>query len=599
MCSTDLSYLELVAEVDSLVESLTRWESTAPDWGEARACRFLVRQLIKRLGPFRIRLESPLVVATLGGTGVGKSALVNALIGAEVVATGKARPVTHRPVLICRPDLSPQSLGIDPAAVELVQHELPALAHLVLIDCPDPDTTEASEAPGTNLARLRQILPHCDVLLVVTTQQKYRSGRVAEELARAAPGARLVFVQTHADCEEDIREDWRRVLDPKYASGHIFLVDCLAALADAQAGLEPRGEFAALKDLLTRQLVGSAAARIRRANLLDLVEQTLSACARRIDEAMPRIRRLEEAIAQHRQRLASRLSTQIQSELLSSQRLWESRLLGTIVQRWGFSPFAVLLRLYHGLGSLVLRGLMLRARTPAQMALWGAAQGVWSWRGWRQRRQADSTAARAVAGCWDEEELRAAALVIEGFAAEAGLDRHAARLETTQVEAAQASADVAERLATEVQSLLDRAAQRHTGWWTRLRYDFLLVAMLAALLYRLAKNFFYDSWVASPPAPLLGLDFYLLSAFWLAVWCGLLVWSFASRLRRGLKKQVARWAEGWVSPRLASALFATLESQCRQIDPCRQELARLQEQVATLKRQIALSGSPLGHQRSG
>ena len=75
----------------------------------------------------------------------------------------------------------------------------PSLANLVLVDCPDPDTTDA---PGpacpsdTTLARLRRILPLCDVLIVTTTQQKYRSARVAEELAAAAPGARLVFVQT-------------------------------------------------------------------------------------------------------------------------------------------------------------------------------------------------------------------------------------------------------------------------------------------------------------------------------------------------------------------------------------------------------------------
>ena len=66
---------------------------------------------------------------------------------------------------------------------------------------------------SSNLARLRAILPHCDVLLVTATQQKYRSARVADELAAAARGAHLVFVQTHADLDADIRDDWRRVLE--------------------------------------------------------------------------------------------------------------------------------------------------------------------------------------------------------------------------------------------------------------------------------------------------------------------------------------------------------------------------------------------------
>ena len=52
----------------------------------------------------------------------------------------------------------------------------------------------------------------------------------------AATGARLAFVQTHADTDQDIRDDWRQVLQPNYTTGHIFFVDSLAALADAQAG---------------------------------------------------------------------------------------------------------------------------------------------------------------------------------------------------------------------------------------------------------------------------------------------------------------------------------------------------------------------------
>ncbi len=594
---TELTHLELLAELDTLVDSLTRWADSPPSWQTARACRAVVRRLTERLGAMRVRLEAPLILGVLGGTGAGKSALVNALVGAEVVETGKSRPTTGRPVLVCRPDLTPEVLGIDPAGVEVVHRDLPSLANLVVVDCPDPDTTEASDAPGTNLARLRQILPHCDVLVVATTQQKYRSARVAEELAAAAAGARLVFVQTHADVDEDIRDDWRQILDPRYASAHIFLVDSLAASADAQNGLEPRGEFAALIDLLTRQLVGSAAARIRRANLLDLVEQTLSACSRRIDEALPAVRQLDEAILQQRSRLAARLAQEMHSELVTSRRQWENRLLGEVLSRWGFSPFALVLRLYHGIGGLVVRGLMLRARTPAQMALWGAVEGVRSWQAFRRRRQADASAAQAVAGCWDEAELRSAALVIDGYAAEAGMDRDASRAETVFQEAAGAATSVADTLATELQSLLSRAAQRHTGWLTRYRYDLLFLGVLGALFFRPAKNFFYDSWLASPPAPLLGVEVYLLSAFWLAVWSGLLLWGFTSRLRRGLKREIDRLAEGWSTPRLAQGIFGRLEAECRGVDRFRQELTRLEQHVATLRRRIAQPSESVGHQR--
>ena len=213
MSTGDLAHLELLAEIDALARRLDDWSRHAPPWRPAETCQAIVGRLAGRLNSLRVRLESPLIVATLGGTGTGKSSLINALAGAEVVRSGRDRPTTTRPALLCRPGLTPEMLGIDAREVDVVQHDLPALANLVLVDCPDPDTTDA---PGplpseTTLARLRRILPLCDVLVVTTTQQKYRSARVAEELAAAAPGARLVFVETHADQDADIRDDWRHI----------------------------------------------------------------------------------------------------------------------------------------------------------------------------------------------------------------------------------------------------------------------------------------------------------------------------------------------------------------------------------------------------
>ena len=156
---------------------------------------------------------------------------------------------------------------------------------------------------------------------------------------------------------------------------------------------------------------------------------------------------------------------------------------------------------------------------------------------------------------------------------------------------------MADSLAAQLQGLLDRAAARHTGWLVRAPYELLLMVALCGLFFRPAKNFFYDSWLASPPAPLLGLDFYLLSAFWLTVWCGLLVWSFVGRLRRGLAREIGQLAEGWASPRLAGGVFAGLESHCRRIRQYRDELARLEQHAATLRGRVTTGDVPLGHER--
>ena len=593
MACPELAQLELLAEVDALAEALGQWADQSPPWQPARPCAALVRRLLERVRLIRLRLEAPLVIAIIGGTGVGKSALVNALAGDQVAKTDRSRPTTRQPTLVCRPATTPETLGIEPDGVTVVHRDLPALANLVLVDCPDPDTTESPEAPDTNLARLRHILPHCDVLLVATTQQKYRSARVADELAAAAAGARLVFVQTHADVDQDIRNDWRHVLQPNYAPGHIYLVDSLTALADAQSGLEPRGEFAGLMDLLTRQLAGAAAARVRRANLLDLAEETLGACRQRLDAAMPAVAALEEAVGLQRGRLAARLTGPMRDELLASRRVWENRILGQIAARWGLSPFSLLLRTYQGVGGLFFGALVFRARTPAQIALWGAIEGIRTWRRRRREHQAEARAARALAGCWDQSDLRAAALVIDGYAAEAGLPREAASLEAVAAEAAAAGEGFVAGVASEVDALVGRMAKRHGHWFTRWRYELLLGGMIGYLLYRPARNFFYDSWFDPQSRPL-GLDFYLLSLFWLFVWGGLLMWGFSSRLRRGLRSEIDKLAEGWAGPQPAAGVFARLEEECRRVQRFRDELRRLQEHVGALRSRVTAPDEPLG-----
>ncbi len=597
MSQSELAQLEVQAELDLLVESLRRWATGGPCWQPAARPRGLVQRLLERTGAIRLRMEAPLVVATLGGTGTGKSALVNALAGADLTRAGRQRPTTLRPAIICRPDIAPQQLGIDPDAVDVIPCQAANLANLVLIDCPDPDTSESPHAPASNLARLRRILPHCDVLLITTTQQKYRSGRVADELAAAAIGARLIFVQTHADVDQDIRDDWRSLLEARYQPGRIFLLDSLAALADAEQAIAPRGEFADLVDLLTRQLAGTAPGRIRRANLLELVEQTLTVSADQLDEAMPKVRETLQAIDHRRTELGRKLAAQMHTELLAGRRQWEIRLVGRVAARWGLSPFSLVLRAYQAAGGLLSGALLLRARSPAQVALWGAWEGTRHWRKARRRQRAHQGTDRALAQGWNRQELHEAALVLDGYAAEAGLDRHATSTETVLAEAAHAGEVFAAGAAAQLDALVERVAARYSGWLTRGWYESLTFAMLVLVLFRPAKNFFYDCWLAHPVQPPLGIDFYLVSAFWMALWCVFLLWGFTGRLRRGLRREIRRLSNTWQTAQPAEGLFAGLESECRQAIEYRAQLHALQQQVARLRRQLNLPHAELGSRR--
>lgn len=588
--SPELDQLELLAQVDELVERLSRWAETDVPWEPMHHSRALIRRLLSRVERLRVRLEAPLVAAMFGGTGTGKSMLVNALIGREVTPVGRQRPTTRKPVLIAHPDLEPEQLGLPVEDLEIVRVDAPLLRDVILIDCPDPDTSD-EETPGSNLERLRHLLPFCDVLIYTSTQQKYRSARVGEELAQAATGCRLLFVQTHAELDEDIREDWRQRLAEEYAVPEMFYVDSVRAFGEQQAGKRPSGDFGRLLDVITSQLGASQRIQVRRANLIDLIHSTLERCRRGLTGNWAAVEQLETALEDQRRRLSADMADGLKDELLVSRNLWERRLLSAVTDLWGFSPFSAVLRLYNGLGNWIASMSLYRARNSAQVALIGALQGARWLESRRQERETEDRLGRLSTLGPDDDALREAQFVVGGYAKSAQLDPELlGREPVEQLRRAATTVEsrFLENAGRRIEGIIATLAQRNSRFLVRSWYELLFLGYVGFVLYRVGRNFFYDSFLQG--APLLPVDFYVSAGVFFLLWSGGLVMAFTRRLRRGLERSVDELAHELAETRLSTSLFPRLEQACRDIETARERLDGLAETTAGLRRRIA--GSP-------
>lgn len=140
----------------------------------------------------RMRLsypESIVVVALAGGTGSGKSSLVNAIAGEEVALTGGIRPMTSEPLALVPADGAGALTGyLDELDItDRVEHHGPSW--LCLLDLPDNDSVEVGHRH-----RVDSLLPRVDMVVWVTDPEKYRDAVLHHRYVTAMSGHQDQFL---------------------------------------------------------------------------------------------------------------------------------------------------------------------------------------------------------------------------------------------------------------------------------------------------------------------------------------------------------------------------------------------------------------------
>ncbi len=137
------------------------------------------------------------VLALAGGTGVGKSSLLNALAGHTVSAVRAVRPTTDQPIAWVadarRDELAPLLawLGVRHVA----GHADGTLSDVAIVDLPDVDSVRTGHR-----ATVDALLPRIDAVAWVLDPEKYDDERLHGYLRTMAPHAsRLRFILNKAD----------------------------------------------------------------------------------------------------------------------------------------------------------------------------------------------------------------------------------------------------------------------------------------------------------------------------------------------------------------------------------------------------------------
>ena len=235
--------------------------------------------------------ECVLTIALAGGSGVGKSTIINALATTLIAEAAEQRPCTMQATIYHHRDV-PQG-GLPPDLVtqaRTVIHDRPELRQKVVVDTPDLDTFATQ-----NRAATRAMLKAAGLVLYVFTPEKYWDERAWSVIREEQRFSSCLALLNKADtvpvaaldrAAEEIRRRFAELGKPDIAvlriaaARHVPGTDGRAAPSDTPV----IDEFTTLRAYIEHELHEGDIARMRRDQRLRVVEHLES----ELQNAVPR-----------------------------------------------------------------------------------------------------------------------------------------------------------------------------------------------------------------------------------------------------------------------------------------------------------------------